>query len=235
MAIEPVDEICGDKIDNDCDGKIDSADEDCPSILSTDSQNNEDTVPPVITLLGDSTVNINVGDNYVDAGATASDDVDGDITGSIVVADSVDTSAAGTYAVSYNVSDAVGNTADEVVRTVIVKNACVPDWQAGDWQSDSTADSTACGTTFTETMTYTDANNCGDDSAKPADETREVGGIFCEARPNADGVCQSDGGCAYTCLDGFTDANSDLINPAGDGCESAITTDTTGTTDIATP
>jgi len=37
----------------------------------------------VITLLGDATVNINVGDIYTDAGATATDDVDGDITGAI--------------------------------------------------------------------------------------------------------------------------------------------------------
>jgi hypothetical protein len=71
-------------------------------------------------LLGDATVNINVGDIYTDAGATATDNIDGDITSSIIVADSVDTSAAGTYTVTYNVSDAAGNAADEVVRTVNV-------------------------------------------------------------------------------------------------------------------
>ena len=44
-----------------------------------------DTTAPVITLVGDDPVAITVGDAYVDAGATATDDVDGDITANIVV------------------------------------------------------------------------------------------------------------------------------------------------------
>jgi hypothetical protein len=113
-AIGPVEEICGDGIDNDCDGKTDSEDTDCAPAPAADA------TAPTITLLGDATVNINVGDIYTDAGATATDNIDGDITSSIIVADSVDTSAAGTYTVTYNVSDAAGNAADEVVRTVNV-------------------------------------------------------------------------------------------------------------------
>jgi len=75
---------------------------------------------PVITLLGASTVNLFVGDTYADAGATALDNVDGDITGDIVVVSDVDTANAGSYTVRYNVSDAAGNAATEVVRTVMV-------------------------------------------------------------------------------------------------------------------
>jgi hypothetical protein len=78
---------------------------------------------PVITLLGDAEVNINVGDVYTDAGATASDDVDGNITASIVVGGTVNTSAAGSYVLTYNVSDSAGNAALEVSRTVNVLNA----------------------------------------------------------------------------------------------------------------
>ena len=37
-----------------------------------------DTTPPVITLLGDNPAVVGVGEEYVDAGATAFDDVDGD-------------------------------------------------------------------------------------------------------------------------------------------------------------
>ena len=37
------------------------------------------TLNPAITLLGDDPVTINVGDTYVDAGATATDDTDEDI------------------------------------------------------------------------------------------------------------------------------------------------------------
>ena len=62
-------------------------------------------VAPVITLTG-SNVTVNVGDTYTDAGATASDDEEGDITANIVVGgDTVDTATAGTYTITYDVSD----------------------------------------------------------------------------------------------------------------------------------
>ena len=77
----------------------------------------------MITLLGDATVNINVGDIYTDAGATATDDVDGDITGAIKIDNPVDTSAAVTYTVTYTVFDAAGNAATPVTRTVNVNRA----------------------------------------------------------------------------------------------------------------
>jgi len=79
-----------------------------------------DTTLPVITLLGEAIVEIEVGGEYVDAGATALDDVDGDITSQIVIVNSVDIATAGIYTVTYNVSDSVGNKAEEVVRTVHV-------------------------------------------------------------------------------------------------------------------
>ena len=80
-----------------------------------------DTTPPVITLVGDATVNLTQGDSYTDAGATATDDVDGDITGNIVVAgDVVDVNTIGSYVITYNVSDAAANAAIEVTRTVNV-------------------------------------------------------------------------------------------------------------------
>ncbi|WP_422859593.1 immunoglobulin-like domain-containing protein [Flagellimonas sp. S174] len=81
-----------------------------------------DTTPPVITLTGDAVVDLNVGDPaYVDAGATATDNVDGDITANIMVGgDTVDTNVAGTYTITYNVMDAAGNAATEVTRTVNV-------------------------------------------------------------------------------------------------------------------
>ena len=79
-----------------------------------------DTTKPVITLVGSSPVDINVGDTYNDQGATASDNIDGNITSSIVTVNPVDTNTAGTYIVTYNVSDAAGNVADEVTRTVNV-------------------------------------------------------------------------------------------------------------------
>ena len=75
----------------------------------------------MITLTGSSTINLTVGDTFTDPGVTATDDVDGNITSSISISGSVDTSTAGTYTISYNVSDTAGNAATEVQRTVIVQ------------------------------------------------------------------------------------------------------------------
>lgn len=82
---------------------------------------NRDTIKPVITLLGDNPVNIFLGNEYTDAGATANDNKDGDITGSIITGgDTVDSESAGTYHITYDVSDAAGNHADQITRTVNV-------------------------------------------------------------------------------------------------------------------
>src|SRR4030043_749125 len=80
----------------------------------------EDTIPPVITLNGDNPVTVVVGSEYTDAGATASDDIDGDITSSISAVSTVDAANIGSYTVAYNVSDAAGNAAAEAIRVVNV-------------------------------------------------------------------------------------------------------------------
>ena len=81
---------------------------------------NSDTTAPVITLLGDANVTVEQGSLYVDAGAVAMDDVDGNITDRIVVTNPVDTSTPGVYTVRYNVADTAGNQAEEVTRRVEV-------------------------------------------------------------------------------------------------------------------
>ena len=109
------------------------------TITVTDTDNNTsiplqvstftiDTISPVITLTDSPTVNLYVDDSYADAGATAMDDVDGDITAKIITINPVNTSIADTYIITYNVSDAAGNPAIEVIRTVIVSE--VPDTTA---------------------------------------------------------------------------------------------------------
>ncbi len=80
----------------------------------------EDTTPPIITLLGNNLVNVTIGTSYTDAGATAWDDVDDNITANIVVVNPVDTNTIGTYTITYNVQDSAGNNAEEVTRTVNV-------------------------------------------------------------------------------------------------------------------
>lgn len=78
-----------------------------------------DTLKPVITLLGDNPDTTYKGVSYVDAGATALDDKDGDITSRIVKSGSVDSSTVGTYIISYVVSDNWG-LKDSITRTVVV-------------------------------------------------------------------------------------------------------------------
>ncbi len=75
---------------------------------------------PVITLNGSSPVKIVVGSAYVDAGATAMDAEDGDLTSSIVVTSTVKTTRVGSYRVTYSVTDSNGGTA-RVTRIVTVK------------------------------------------------------------------------------------------------------------------
>lgn len=83
-----------------------------------------DTTPPVITLLGLPTVTVPINGTYVDAGATATDNISGNITSSIVVTGltAINTANPGTYTVTYNVSDAAGNAATPVTRSVVVQN-----------------------------------------------------------------------------------------------------------------
>ena len=85
-----------------------------------------DTTAPIITLTGASTINLNVGDTYNELGATASDNIDGNLTSSIITTGTVNTNSVGSYTVNYNVSDAAGNTATQVSRTVNVSDGTAP-------------------------------------------------------------------------------------------------------------
>ncbi len=91
---------------------------------TTNAGGGTDTVKPVITLMGNANMTLTVGDDdFIDDGATASDNVDGNITSNIVVSGTVSTMTAGTYTLSYNVSDAAGNSANTVTRTITVNPA----------------------------------------------------------------------------------------------------------------
>jgi len=81
---------------------------------------------PVITLNGDSVIEIYMGSTFVDPGAYATDEEDGDISNSIQVSGSVDTNTHGTYVLAYNVTDSDGNSATVVVRTINVVDDARP-------------------------------------------------------------------------------------------------------------
>ncbi len=76
-----------------------------------------DTTAPVITVTGSNPVTITQFDTYADAGATATDNVDGTVT--VTTTSDVNTSQPGSYTVTYSATDGAGNTATET-RTVTV-------------------------------------------------------------------------------------------------------------------
>ncbi|MFA5998244.1 MAG: immunoglobulin-like domain-containing protein [Candidatus Paceibacterota bacterium] len=76
---------------------------------STSSTASSDTTAPVVTLVGEAATQLTVGDTFTDLGATALDDVDGDLTASIVVSGAVDTATEGSYSLTYAATDAAGN------------------------------------------------------------------------------------------------------------------------------
>ena len=94
-----------------------------------------DTTAPVITLLGDNPQIIVVGSPYTELGATATDNYDVGSVGIIIDATSVDTSQLGSYTVTYDLTDANGNEAVTVERTVSVVASPIADYFADDGDS----------------------------------------------------------------------------------------------------
>ena len=79
-----------------------------------------DVTAPILTITGTDPVDVEKDTVYIDAGATALDDIDGDLTSSIVKSGTfTDTAIIGAYTVIYTVSDVAGNISTKT-RTVNV-------------------------------------------------------------------------------------------------------------------
>lgn len=83
-----------------------------------------DTTPAVITIQGNNPQTVEAGTDFVDAGATWVDDVDG--TGNAVAVSNVNTSAVGPYTVQYSYTDSSGNVSTEATRNVNVVDTTAP-------------------------------------------------------------------------------------------------------------
>ncbi|MDG2284082.1 MAG: DUF5011 domain-containing protein, partial [Alphaproteobacteria bacterium] len=83
-----------------------------------------DLIAPVISLKGEYTLEHEVGTIYTDAGATALDNVD--TTVSVTTSGTVDEAVPGSYTLTYTASDAAGNAATAVTRTVVVVDTTPP-------------------------------------------------------------------------------------------------------------
>ena len=80
-----------------------------------------DTKAPVISLNGQETVHITVGDGYKDKGALATDNEDGNV--SVTTAGSVNTSKVGEYTLTYSATDVAGNKASSMRKVIVEKPA----------------------------------------------------------------------------------------------------------------
>ena len=79
-----------------------------------------DVVAPVVTLKGSDRVELAWGDGYPEAGYTAVDDCEGDMTNQVKVSGYVSIYRPGTYTLTYSVADSFGNVGS-ATREVVVK------------------------------------------------------------------------------------------------------------------
>jgi len=83
-----------------------------------------DTTPPVITLNGSEAIALKLGEAYVEAGASATDNVDGVLA--VAITGGVDTTTVGSYTLTYSATDKAGNKATRTrVVSVVAQNAVI--------------------------------------------------------------------------------------------------------------
>lgn len=111
-----------------------------------------DTTPPVISLIGDANLTHTLNTAWNDPGFTAADTLDGNLSGQVSIAGSVDVNQTGSTVLTYSVSDAAGNAATPVTRTV---NIAQP--PSGPWNFTSAGASGR----FGPTQAQVDANYSG--------------------------------------------------------------------------
>ena len=81
-----------------------------------------DITPPSISIIGDASINIYQNTIYLDAGATATDNIDGDLTTSIITTGSVNTNLINSYTITYSVSDAANNSTSATRQVNVIEN-----------------------------------------------------------------------------------------------------------------
>ena len=133
--------VATDKVDGDLTGKIISAREEIDTenfnviYKVEDLSGNKtektrkvtivDDIPPEIKLNGNETLELLINSQYVESGATAIDEKDGDLSNQLKISGEVNTAQEGTYYITYSAVDTKGNEG-VAKRTVIVKKESTP-------------------------------------------------------------------------------------------------------------
>ncbi|MBI3632236.1 MAG: DUF5011 domain-containing protein [Candidatus Vogelbacteria bacterium] len=113
-------DINDNKNSNNISSIISTSVETAPSFVSASTafSTSTDREAPVLTLLGDATSTLKVGDNFVDPGSVVTDNVDQNL--GVKVTGLVDTSKAGIYTLYYDAIDNAGNNATQLSRVVTI-------------------------------------------------------------------------------------------------------------------
>jgi hypothetical protein len=91
--------------------------------LSLLSCNKKDEDPPLVTLAGDAVIDITLNSSFTDPGASAFDEVSGDLA--VATSGVVNTNLEGTYTIVYSATDAIGNTGEAIRQVNVVNSAAM--------------------------------------------------------------------------------------------------------------
>ena len=121
-------------------------------------ENSSENAAPTITLNGQKKMTLKVGDTYTEKGAKATDKADGDLTSKIQISGSVNTSRAGTYTITYSVTNSKDLTAT-VTRTVEVKGTSTSSNTNTNTNTSTNTNTNTSTSTNTNTNTNTNTSN----------------------------------------------------------------------------
>jgi len=94
-----------------------------PAMQVTRAVNVSDTIPPVISVLS-GIDSVEAGSIWSDAGATATDNIDGTLT--VITTGNVNTSLVGTYIITYSATDTAGNTGTDTRSVDVTADVTAP-------------------------------------------------------------------------------------------------------------
>jgi hypothetical protein len=114
-------------------------------------------IQPVISLNGNYEQTISLGQSYVESGATAQDNKDGDISEDIKISGVVNTNLVGEYRVFYDVKDSEGNKAATAKRFVKVVNDA--NYMVGTYEATPTCSGSGTVDSYNTSITASDKNN----------------------------------------------------------------------------
>ena len=119
--------------------------------------NKPDTIQPVVTLLGDYEQFVSLNGTYVESGATAMDNEDGDISSDVIITGNVNVNQTGEYKLFYDVEDAEGNKASTAKRYVHVVNDV--DYMIGTYLAEPNCVGTSTYSSYNTIVTTSETSN----------------------------------------------------------------------------